>query len=133
MAIGEAGVTVDFPMERPLFNPPLKVKLASGPVEAGEANLDTSGLFDQIVVDRARLAAHIQTALGTRTQVTLGELVRDHPLEHGLAELVGYLWLATEGRRAVIDEANLESITWTDTEQKQKRVELPRVIFVRSS
>ncbi|GMU52630.1 MAG: hypothetical protein AMXMBFR33_17760 [Candidatus Xenobia bacterium] len=132
MTLDESRVDIELPMDRPLYTPPLKVKLTSDQLEAGEAQLDTRRLFDQIVVDRAKLADRVRTALGSRTQVSLGELIQEHPLEHGLAELVGYLWLATEENRAMIDESGLEKISWTDAEQKRKMAELPRVIFVRS-
>jgi hypothetical protein len=42
-----------------------------------------SALFDQVVVDKARLTRHIRHALQDRAQITLSELVASQPLQQG--------------------------------------------------
>ena len=84
-----------------------------------------------MVVDKARLASWIRQSLQEKTQVTLGELVQQHPLEHGLAELVAWLTLASEDRKTVFEEDTRESMDWLDTAGRQRRATLPRVSFVR--
>ena len=54
-----------------------------------------------------------------------------HPLEHGLAELVAYLGLAAEDRRAEIDERRTQAIEWMDREGRARRATLPVVVFSR--
>ncbi|HMV71622.1 MAG TPA: DUF3375 family protein, partial [Pseudomonadales bacterium] len=111
---------------------------------AGEEEIDTARLFDQIVVDKQRLRASVQRALRNRPQVTLRELLETEPLLHGLAELVGYLELAhagaesggaVDGLRALIDEAVMEPIRWQSRDAQEKAVvretRVPRVIFTR--
>lgn len=85
---------------------------AGGELLAGEEDIDAASLYAQIVVDTARLAGHIRQSLQTRAQVTLRELVAEHPLEHGLAELVAYLQLGSGSFSAVVDEEVRESIEW---------------------
>jgi hypothetical protein len=124
--------TLALTMERPLFTPPLKARIEEQVLEAGSEAVVTDALFEQIYVDKERLAGHIRQALQTRDQVTLAALLRDHPLEQGLAELIGYFNLAAERHdKAVIDEKQPETICWTDAEGSRRQATMPTVIFTR--
>ena len=130
MTIDEQSPSVTLPMERPLYTPPAKLVLDNLMVLAGEGDLDTSALFDQVRIDKALLAGQVRQMLQQRTQVTLSEVLTEHPLQQGLGELVAYLQLASESKQAVVDESVLELVQWpTETGTRQAR--LPRVIFVR--
>jgi len=135
VSIAESGVTVELPMERPLFTPARKPLIADIALEAGDSDGDAAGLYSQIVVDRARLAHHIRHALQDRAQVTLRELTRLRPLQQGLAELVAYLQLGSESFQITVDEDTPEEIVWqaraSDGDPIERRARLPRVIFVR--
>jgi hypothetical protein len=141
--IDAIGADIELPLERPLFTPSVKTRLAGLAVVAGEDDIDTARLFDQVVVDKERLRASVERALRGRPQVTLRELLEAEPLRQGLAELVGYLDLAhaalggglTDGLRAVVDDAASESIRWqahdAHGEPVTREARLPRVIFTR--
>lgn len=133
--IDEAAAAIELPMERPLYAPPLRPVITAVELEAGEADLDPAALFSQVVVDRARLAAHIRQALQARTQVSLRELIEAQPLRQGLAELLAYLQLGSDAFKAVVDEHSPELIAWeatgADGSPVRKQARLPRVIFVR--
>jgi len=131
MELDESSPGIELPMERPLYSPPIRPVIADQVLLDGEADVDTEALFDQVVVDKARLAGRIRQALQAKDQVTLGQLVESHPLEHGLAELVAYLTLASEDDRATFDEDTPESVAWLDSTGKRRRATLPRVIFTR--
>ncbi|MDF1481641.1 DUF3375 domain-containing protein [Extensimonas sp. H3M7-6] len=143
MEIAAMGADVELPLERPLFTPSLKPRLADLALEAGADDIDTARLFDQIVVDKARLRATVRHALRRQPQVTLHELLDAAPLQQGLAELVAYLELAhagagseaLEGLHAVVDEAVIEPIRWqargADGAPVLRQARLPRVIFAR--
>ena len=131
MELDGAAPEVQLAMDRPLFTPPLKPRIEQQPLEAGDAAVAADALFEQVYVDRARLAARIRQALQTRDQVALTTLLEAHPLEHGLAELVAYLGLAAEDRKAVIDEGRSETVAWLDAEGRSRRATLPTVIFSR--
>ena len=104
-------------------------------LESGDADIDASALFSQIVIDKAQLSRHIRHALQDRAQITLGELVTRQPLRHGLAELVAYLQLGSDSFKTVVDEAAHETIAWTGADPEglptPRQARLPRVIFVR--
>ncbi|MCF7990128.1 MAG: DUF3375 domain-containing protein [Thiohalocapsa sp.] len=142
-AIDGMGADIRLPLERPLYSPRVKSRLAELVLDASDADIDTARLFDQVVVDKARLRASVQRALRRRPQITLRELLDTEPLQQGLAELVAYLELAhaedaggsADGLRAVVDESVEEPIRWqardTDGAPVMREARLPRVIFTR--
>lgn len=131
MEIAGNGADIELRMERPLYRPALRPRIADVELEAGEADCDANALFGQVVVDRAELARHLRQGLQTRTQLTLAELIASHPLRHGLAELVAWLQLAGERANTVFDETCEEPVRWQTTDGEWKQAVLPRVIIVR--
>ena len=135
MTIADTAADIELPMERPLYTPAIKPLIANIKLESGDTDLDATALFSQVVIDKTMLARHIRHALQDRSQITLRELCELQPLQHGLAELVAYLQLASDAFKSVVDEAATETIVWsragTDGKQQMKRASLPRVIFVR--
>jgi hypothetical protein len=131
------------PLERPLFTLNPKPRLAELQILVDEDAIDTARLFDQIVVDKVRLRAGVQSALRRLPQVTLRELLDTAPLHQGLAELVAYLELAhagsggqaNEGIRALVDESVEEPVRWQAInaagESVLREACMPRVIFTR--
>lgn len=128
--------SLELPMERPLYNPPIKTVIANVALEAGEADMDAAALFSQVRVDKAALASHIRQSLQTRAQISLGELLQTRPLAQGLGELVAYLQLASEAPNSVVDESTLEAVEWLaqdgSNDPVKRRAQLPRVIFMRN-
>lgn len=135
MGMADVAARIELPMERPLHMLALKPDFASMTVQVGDDDVDISALYNERMVDLARLAAHIHQALQTRSQITLGELTLLRPLEQGLAELVAYLHLGSEAFTTAIDDKQNETIVWTATSSDgclvQKQARLACVIFVR--
>jgi len=133
MEIDQAAPDIDLPMERPLFSPSFKPVLGGDVVLAGDEDIPADALFDQIYVDREKLRSNVRRMLQNRRQISLMDVIDECPLEHGLAELVGYLSIAADDGNALIDEERRESVAWTDDAGVSRRAELPRVLFVRSA
>ena len=143
MGIDAMGAELALPLERPLFALNPKPRLAELQIVATEDEVDTTGLFGHVVVDKARLRATVQRALRREPQVTLRALLDAEPLHQGLAELVAYLELAHAGTgnlgadrvRALVDDAVEESIQWHGSdpagESVLREAHMPRVIFTR--
>jgi flagellar motility protein MotE (MotC chaperone) len=133
--IAATGLDIELPMERPLYKPALKAQITDLILEAGEADLDATALFSQVIVNKAELSAHIRRTLQGVSQITLRELCERRPLQHGLAELVAYLELSSKDFSCTIDEAEQDSIVWwgtgRDGVKQQRQAHLPRVIFIR--
>jgi hypothetical protein len=144
MSIDGMSAEIELPLERPLFTPSIKARLAATVLTEADEEVDTARLFDQIVIDKARLRGAVQRALRDRSQVTLRELLVQEPLRQGLAELVAYLELAHSnpgddwlpGLRAVLDETIEEPVRWYAADAAGEPVErearLPRLIFALS-
>lgn len=131
----ETSANIQLPFERPLFTPAFRPTLAATILAASGEEIDASALFAVRVVDKVALAAHIRHALQTASQITLRELVESRPLEHGLAEVIAYLEIASGAFTITVDESGEEILEWettsVDAHPLRKSVRLPRVIFVR--
>ncbi|CAI8883188.1 DUF3375 domain-containing protein [Methylocaldum szegediense] len=131
MTVADTAATIELPMERPLYVPPIKPRIADLVLETGDAEVDAAALFSQVVVNKTALSRHIRHALQERSQITLRELCEKYPLKQGLAELIAYLQLASETFKSVVDEEVTEIIVWQYDDGSMKQARLPRVIFVR--
>ena len=131
MEVDEPAPTIHMPMERPMYSPPVKPLITAEVRVGDEARIDADALFDQVIVDKARLQTNIRRLLSTRHQVTLREVTLEHPIQEGLAEVVTYLCLAADDENALFDEATPDCIAWCDEQGWERIASLPRVIFNR--
>ncbi|MEN9316032.1 MAG: hypothetical protein RIS35_2425, partial [Pseudomonadota bacterium] len=142
MSIDAIGADIELPLERPLYEVREKPRLAELTLQTGGDDIDTARLFDQVVIDRARLRTVVRQALRRQPQVTLRELLDAEPLRQGLAELIAYLEMAHgvdagdgERLRAIVDERVSEPVRWQACDAEgipvTREASLPRVIFVR--
>ena len=121
---------IELPMARGLFRPAQRPVIAEVPQE-GEADVDTSALYNQHYVDEQRLKSQIRFALHNRPQITLQELVELYPVSKGLSEVIAYLHIASESDRAVINTDLNQAIAWQDSSGAEKTAWMPSVIFIR--
>jgi hypothetical protein len=131
MELDEPAPAMELPLERPLFSPPSRLRMADATVLEATEEVPAEALFKQTFIDKGRLREHIHHALRDREQVSLAELVQEHPLQHGLAELVAYLSLAVEDRHAAVEEDQPQTLFWTDARGRMRRAVLPLVRFHR--
>jgi len=124
--------SIALPTERPLYTPTASTLIDSS-VDVGDEEVDADAMFEQVYVDRAALARDVRRALQHRGQVGLPEIVRDNPLENGLAELVGYMSLDDDAFGVVFDEEAREQVSWHDPDGRERVATLPRVTYVRSA
>jgi hypothetical protein len=133
MSLSEPSVAFHLPMERPLFTPPIKAKI-NDKVLIGEADeLVPEALFNQIIINKAQLIGHIKKTLNTLPQVSLKQVIHEFPLQQGLAELIVYLSIAAADKHALFDESETELIHWINADGVEKQVNVPRIIFTRTS
>lgn len=131
MPLNETAADIELPLERPLYQPPVKPVFASFLQEADEIEVDTTALYAQTVVDKAQLRRNIRLELQSKSQVSLQDVVARHPLQHGLAELVAYLQLASEWPQTAVDEATTDTIPWLSEADLLRQATLPRIIFLK--
>jgi len=116
-------------MDRPLFVPPFKPRIRQQVLDDAAAPVPAEALFANVHIDHLRLVSNVRDALRSRSQVSLGALAADYPIEHGLAELAAYLKLATHDLHCAIDEERTEVVCWTDAQGGQRQATLPLVIY----
>jgi flagellar motility protein MotE (MotC chaperone) len=131
MELDEPSPTIQLTMERPLFSPPVRPVITGEVLSGDDSDIAVDPLFEQVIVDMARLRGNIERMLRNRSQVTLREVIEAHPLQHGLTEVVSYLAVAGADRKAVFDENVPERFSWRDELGGERTARLPRVIFNR--
>lgn len=126
------GIEIALPFERPLYQPPAAATVESRIPPASE-DVDTGLLFEQTFVDQARLAEHIRAVLPARSAALLADVITMYPIEHGAAEIIGYLALDDEDVRVEMDDAQETLLEYADPADPQttKRARLPKVTVIR--
>lgn len=119
-----------FPMERPLFSPPARIVFEQMTVPEGIADSDTAALFHQFYVDMQELKQHVAVMLRTRSQVTLSELLEHFPASRGVAEVLGYMQIATSDTRHYLNREQEERLTVANGHTgKTYSLQAPLIIF----
>jgi flagellar motility protein MotE (MotC chaperone) len=131
LAVDVPGVGIALAFERPLYDarPVANVDSMLGPVE--EEQLDVSSLFTQTFVDQARLADNIRTVLPSRSSTLLTDILDFYPVQHGAAEILGYLSLSEQDLTVTVDEAEEILVDYADAEGRGRRARLPKVTVTR--
>lgn len=129
--LDDASPVIVLPMERPMYSIPIKPVIDETVLLGDGSDVPSDLLFAAVHVDRLKLKHIIRNALQTRDQVPLSDILAEHPLKQGLAELVTYLTLAGEDERAQFDENRQHRITWTDDGGVTREAAFSAVIFNR--
>jgi hypothetical protein len=125
------GIPVALPFERPLYDarPAARVESLIDPVDEGQ--IDVSTLFTQTFVDQTRLAENIRAVLPERSTTLLTDVLDFYPVEHGVAEILGYLSLAEDDLTVSLDESEEVLVAYHDADGKGRRARLPKVTVSR--
>ena len=121
-----------FIMERPLFKPPVKVIFQDTEITEGESNAETDALYEQFFIDIELLKENIRQLLKNKSQVSLDEVFRHYKPVKGIAEILGYMQIASRENKHLIDfERSQELIVENIESEKQFTVQVPVVVFNR--
>jgi len=131
MAIDESSPGIFLPMERPLYKIPVKPVIKETVFLGDGSNIPSDMLYGAVFVDRIKLKGIIRNALQTKDHVTLAQILNDHPLEKGLAELVTYLSLAGDDDKAQFDDSQQHTVSWTDDHGITRQAQFSAIIFSR--
>lgn len=129
IGLDDVQLSLNLPLDRPLYNPPLKPRIDTKILVEGVSDSDADVLFNQIYVNKSRLQESLRMALRQQTQISLSELIQQYPLQQGLAELVTWLELATSNKRCVFDEKQNQLISWYDENGIHRRASVPLIVF----
>ncbi|WP_296140586.1 DUF3375 domain-containing protein [uncultured Tessaracoccus sp.] len=117
------GIDITLPFERPLYHPPAEASVESH-ATVGDERPDDEVLFEQHVVDQARLVATLRSALPRGTSALLEEILEQAPLEQGVAELVTYLALDDDAFEMEFLDAEAH-VDYDDTEGHRRTITMP--------
>ncbi|MGM0600715.1 MAG: DUF3375 domain-containing protein [Candidatus Rifleibacteriota bacterium] len=133
--VAESKIDVDLPMERPLYSIPIKPDIDSK-ISRGEGEkIDAQVLFTQFVVDKRELKSRIRKMLHKNSSVSLKEVVEHYPLKKGLSELIAYMTIAGNDKKAIFDENRKERFVWHEKDESGLKIErcaiIERITFFR--
>ncbi len=113
-----------------LHDPSLNVADASMPdAEASELGLDeVEELVRQSEIDFRTLRRHLQEALATVSQITVGQMLERFPAEQGFGSVVGYVALGAK-HGELTQEGEL--VRWVGSDGKHRTARVPTIYFVR--
>lgn len=132
MEVDDVAITINLPMERPLFRRTRRTKLDIQSMEHGDDDFDSSAMLSQLYVDRDLLIQRVLSSFGKNNQVELREVIADELLGQGLAELIGYLSLQESGLSIVFDDKKRDLVHWKIGEV-ERVANLPAVSFIRKN
>lgn len=126
-------IDIDLIIDRPLFNPPQKVKFSNSNPEEGKSTSNNDILFEQFEIDIAELKDKIKTALKHKSQVSFSDFVKEFEIQKGVAEVVAYVEIASkEKSKHIIDESLNDFIDIKNSKtNKNFKVKVPQIIFCR--
>ena len=131
MEIMRPGIDIAMPFERRMFEPQ-KSGNFSAELKEKMVEIDISdALFDRYWVDETRLHRHIAELLQHRSQVSLKEIVDAYPVHKGVAEIVGYISLATTLDIGYINESSKEELAIEDVDGGKLIARVPKILFIR--
>jgi hypothetical protein len=119
-------------MERPLFTPPINIAFQQTVVEDGLADSVPNALFEQFYIDIEELQNNVKTLLRMNPQVSLSQLLDHCKPTKGIAEVLGYMQIATSDTKHYINNEKEECILVQNTEADMTyQVKTPLIIFNR--
>ncbi|MDY0091720.1 MAG: DUF3375 domain-containing protein [Candidatus Vecturithrix sp.] len=119
-------------MERPLGEEPQEADFDNHPTEIGShalENADFKRLLSQFEINKETLLQRISVRLKQRHQVTLAEILNEHPLENGLAELLTYFSIASQSAKHLINDDAYDLIRLQ--QGTERFVKVPQIIFTQ--
>lgn len=125
------GPELVLPLERRLYEPKRRTPIDSDAISDGGGDADPAALFEQTHVDIEALTRHVNESLAGKVQVGLADVIDNHPLAEGLAELLTYFSLPSDRVAVVFDEDATEELSWTGTDDVERVAAVPKVSFVR--
>jgi hypothetical protein len=119
-------------MDKPLFTPPVKIAFDAAAIQAGAADVDTGILFEQFYIDLDELKSNVKNLLKLKPQVSLSDVIMQYDVKKGMAELLGYIQIASTDEKHYVNNERTETLRIANSYNENKyEVEAPLIIFKR--
>ncbi|MEA1918759.1 MAG: DUF3375 family protein, partial [Campylobacterota bacterium] len=96
-----------------------------------EITLDLESFYHQFFIDEAVLKRNIAQILSHQPQCSIAEIVKKFEVKKGVGELIGYITIAKNSQSVRIDANETQEIAITDFDGYEKRIRLPKIIFIK--
>ncbi len=126
-------IKIDLIVDRPLYNPPSKIKFINKNPEEGVSTSNNDLLFEQFEINMVELKGRIKTALKNKTQISFTDFIKEFQIEKGVAEVVAYVEIASKDRHKHHIDENIHDIIDIKNSKTNKnfKVKVPQIIFCR--
>jgi hypothetical protein len=128
----EGNPYIHLPMERPLGEQSQETIFENHPTEIGSddwTQVDFTSLMSQFDINREELVSRIKQYLKRKPQVTLTEILDEHPIKKGLAELLTYFSIASQSSKHLITPETYEVVQLHG--DSERFVKIPQIIFTK--
>ncbi len=125
---------VNMVMERPLGVMPQETLFENHPTEIGSddwTDVDFTQLVNQFEINKEELVNRIQRYLRHKPQITLREVLEEHPIEQGLEELLTYFSIASQSTKHLITSDTYDTIR-LHSDDTDRLVKVPQIIFTNT-
>lgn len=132
LAIDEI-IHIDLIIDKPLFNPPEKIKFANNNPEEGKSTNDNSQLYDQFEIDTVALKNNIKNALKSKTHISFPDFLKEFEIKKGVAEVVAYIEIASnEKNKHIIKNEDYDFIDIKNIKENRNfNLKIPQIIFCK--
>ena len=86
-------------------------------------------VFSNVAVDRKLLEENVRESLKGQSQITLNDVVEQHPLKQGLPELFAYFGILNHFPHKSINEGKLHAVVFD--KENDKYIQIPEIIISR--
>ena len=126
-------IKIDLILDRPLYNPPNKIKFINKNSEEGVSTSNNDLLFEQFEINMVELKGRIKTALKNKTQISFTDFIKEFQIEKGVAEVVAYVEIASKDSHKHIIDVNIHDTIDIKNSKTNKnfKVKIPQIIFCR--
>ena len=125
------GMEISIPFDRKLTFEQTENLVYDHKPESSELTLDEldslGKVFSNVTIDRRLLEQNIQKTMAGKSQVTLSEVIEQHPLEQGLPELFAYFGTLSQFPHKTVDESKSHAIIFG--RESNKRIRIPEIII----
>lgn len=127
----EDGLEISIPFDRKLTYEQSENLVYDLKPESDELTLDEldslGKVFSNVTIDRRLLEQNIQKTMAGKSQVTLSEVIGQHPLKQGLPELFAYFGTLNQFPHKTVDERKSCAIVFD--KENNKRIRIPEIII----
>lgn len=119
-------------MQRPLFSPPLKISFEKKEVKDGASTDNANALYEQFYIDLEELRNNIKQQLRQHPRVLLVDLLAAYPSSKGVAEILGYLQIATNEKKHIVNhDERVDLVVHNKENGIYYNLQAPTIIFNR--